>query len=115
MKTYIDESGKIVTVKITGRLNALSSEEFYASISDQINAGKYHFIFDCSELEHISSAGIRILFLLIRQLNQHDGRILISSPNRNLMQIFDMINLTKLLTIVDTPEEAAAQFISTEK
>jgi stage II sporulation protein AA (anti-sigma F factor antagonist) len=115
MKTYIDESGKIVTVKITGMLNALSSEEFYARVSGQIHEGKYYFIFDCSELEHISSAGIRILLLLIKQLQQHDGRILISSPKKNLMQVFEMTNLSKLLTIVDTLEEGTAQFFSTGK
>lgn len=115
MKTYIDESGKIVTAKITGMLNAMSSEEFYACISEQINAGKYYFIFDCSELEHISSAGIRILLLLIKQLQQHDGKILISSPNKNLMQVFDMTNLSKILTITDTLEESAAHFFSAEK
>lgn len=110
MKTYIDDSGSIVTLKITGRLNALSSDEFNAIITEQISAGKYHFIFDCSELEYISSAGIRVLFMLIKRLQQHDGRIVISSPNKNLLQIFDMIDLTKHLAIVDTLEEGIAVF-----
>jgi anti-anti-sigma factor len=110
MKIYTDDSGSVITLKLIGKLNALSSDEFNALVTGQINAGKYHYIFDCSELEYISSAAIRVLFMLIKRLHQHDGRIVISSPNRNLLQIFEMIDLTKYLTIVDTPEEAAGYF-----
>ena len=110
MEVIIEHTGKFAIVRMIGRLNALSSEEFHQMISDQIGEGVYQYLFDCSELEYISSAGIRILFLLLKKLQEHEGKIVIGSPNNNLLNIFEMIGLSAHMAIAPSVEEGIRKF-----
>ncbi len=106
MRIFIEDFPDYTIIKLKGRLNVLSSDELYDRVVEKYNQGTYHYILDLSELEYISSSGIRILYILLNKLGEHDGQLVIGAPNKDLLQIFELINLSFHFTIADTIEEA---------
>ncbi|MCD4772966.1 MAG: STAS domain-containing protein, partial [Bacteroidales bacterium] len=100
MEIYIEDSGEVNIIKMVGKLDAITSVEFHEKFFELINNGVFNFIIDCSSLEYISSAGIRVFYLALKKIKTTEGKIIISSPNENLIMIFDMIDFTAQFPIV---------------
>lgn len=88
----IDESkhGKAVVFSLEGRFDSTTSIELEKRILETINAGNHFIILDCSLVNYISSAGIRVLVRSHKELEKLHGKILLSSlpkPIENILYI----------------------------
>jgi len=54
---------------------------------------------DFAELEYISSAGLRILKLLHSDLLKKSGKLKLRNVNSSVMEVFDLVGLSGMLTI----------------
>ena len=91
---------------ITGRLDAITSPDLRNKIMSSIELGERSILLDCTNLEYVSSAGLRVLFEASFNLNQVSGNIKICSINNNVKKIFDMVDLTSEVAIFSSQEEA---------
>ena len=69
MKTEITESGNQVIASFSGRLDTAAAVQTAEDVKPLLEAENKEIILDCSQLEYISSSGLRI-FLSIRR-KQH--------------------------------------------
>ena len=63
--------GKTLTVALEGRLDTMTSPELSAEFDQSLNDAD-QLIVDCSKLEYISSAGLRVLMIMRKALS--DGK-----------------------------------------
>ncbi|PJZ58231.1 STAS domain-containing protein [Leptospira barantonii] len=54
-------SGNIFKLKLKGRLDSASAEDFYSYLKSKWDEGVRKFLFSCEELEYIESEGISVL------------------------------------------------------
>lgn len=54
-------SGNILKLKLRGRLDSASAEDFYSYLKSKWEEGVRKFLFSCEELEYIESEGIAVL------------------------------------------------------
>ncbi|MGH9844089.1 MAG: STAS domain-containing protein [Blastocatellia bacterium] len=93
---------------LKGRLdneNALSLEE---SLVKLIADGVRQLIVDCSQIEFIDNAGLRVLVNVARRIMDVEGRIALHSPSQAAKEIFDKTGFSMVSRIYDTREEAIA-------
>lgn len=62
---------------------------------------------DFSEVSYVSSAGLRVVLLAARYVQQSEGAFALCSLNPEVQKIFEMSGLTRILQIFRSPEEAA--------
>lgn len=87
------------TIAIDGRLDTMTSPELIAEI-EKVAPTNDKLILDVSELEYISSAGVRALVTAHKRMAQKGG-FTVKSPNKNVLEIIKLTGLTAILNIQD--------------
>lgn len=82
-------------IKLTGRIDTSNASEWEQKIMQQLSAETEND-FDASELEYISSAGLRVL-MKVRKKSAYEMRIFDVSPE--VFDIFDMTGFTELFKV----------------
>ena len=74
MKITIEKKDNAITVIIAGRLDTSTSVQAEKEFQTLYNTEAEEIIFDCSELEYVSSSGLR-LFLSVLKLSRSEGSV----------------------------------------
>jgi anti-anti-sigma factor len=100
----------IVIVSIKGRLDADSSGDAEKELDVFLKENKSRFLFDLSELEYLSSAGLRVLLGVAKAGRQTDGKIVLCCLNSIVKEIFEISGFDSLIPIRDSVEEGLKEF-----
>lgn len=96
-KTIITLKGELDTVAVQGLSDKLASV-IISDLNTANEAGK-QVTFDFSQLEYISSAGMRVLLQFNKQANEKGGSVVITGMSENILQIFQLVGFDKIFTI----------------
>ena len=89
---------KELTLSIEGRIDTITSQELETQISEEI--GNFNsLIMDFTDLEYISSAGLRVLIATHKKLNADGISFVIKNVNDAVREIFRMSGFDKILKI----------------
>ena len=91
--------GDKTIVELIGRLDTASVEEFNEEIAEIVAKNK-DIIFDCNELEYISSSGLRSLLNLHKQLKAKGGQLAIKNLQQTVKSVFDLTGFTMMMNII---------------
>lgn len=86
-----------LTITITGRLDTSTApqlEEELGLIASDINS----LIFDFTDLEYISSAGLRVLLKAQKKMNAI-GTMKVMNVNETILEVFTITGFDSILTI----------------
>ncbi len=97
MDTTVNFEGKVCTVTISGRIDTLTAPEL-ENIFNDIEPKADKIIFDMTEVQYISSAGLRALIVAHRAMSNKDGLIL-KGLNKNVKTIITLTGFDKQLNI----------------
>ena len=86
-----------LVIALKGELNTATAPELENVITASLNGVK-KLVFDFSELDYISSAGLRIL-LVSKKVMDKQGEMIIRHPNNSVREIFEITGFENILTI----------------
>lgn len=86
-----------VTLKIAGRLDTTTAPELEAAIDASLSVAR-ELVLDFTDLEYISSAGLRVL-LKAQKSMQKNGSMKICNANESIMEVFEITGFADILTI----------------
>ena len=90
-------NGTAATLKIVGRLDTTTAPELEATI-DACAAEVKELVLDCTALEYVSSAGLRVI-LKAQKLMTARGEMKLTHVNETIMEVFDITGFADILTI----------------
>lgn len=108
----ITQSEGIFQVYLNGYLDAHSAPQLETEIEKIIQGNNYKIIFEFSNLEYISSAGLGIFMTFIEEVRKNNGDIKLTNMTEKVKVIFDLLGFNMLFEIYPTLEEARAKFNS---
>ena len=97
MEIVKNRSGNALTVKVSGRIDSVTSTELEDSLQGELD-DVTDLTFDFSELEYMSSAGLRILLFSQRRMNKQ-GKMKVTGINDTVREIFEVTGFLGILTI----------------
>ena len=97
MNIQTTKDGAKATVAVSGRLDTTTSPELEAELKE-ILPDTEDLTFDFSELEYISSAGLRVLLSAQKTMNKQ-GSMKVTGINDVIKEIFDVTGFSDILTI----------------
>ena len=92
------ENGTQLTVILNGRLDTTTAPMMEGELKHSIN-GIETLIFDFSNLEYLSSAGLRVLLTAQKVMNRQ-GEMIVKNVNETISEIFEVTGFSDILTIM---------------
>ena len=99
MKTSIVESGNQLIARFSGRLDTPAAVQTAEDVKPLLEATNREIILDCTELEYISSSGLRIFLSIRKEAAAHGSRVIVRNINDDIRQVFMMTGFVSLFTI----------------
>jgi anti-anti-sigma factor len=85
---------------LRGRLDTDTSADLELAVQDLLAAGARDFLIDLREVSYVSSAGLRVLLALAKQLEGSKGRLRLCALSPAVNQVFEVAGFSKLFAIL---------------
>lgn len=99
MEVRISRENDTITAYCSGRLDTPGAQE----ISPQMNAlseeASGTIILDCTEMNYISSSGLRIFLMLRKAAAEKGGKVIVRGINNDIRSVFMMTGFLNLFEI----------------
>jgi len=102
------EENGFFRLKINGEVDASSSLELDKEIRALLDARKQNLLFDCTNLSYISSAGLGVFVSYVQTFKEKKGKFALSTLQPDVKDVFRLLGLDQVLTILDQEKEAIA-------
>jgi len=99
---------EIITVE--GYLDAHTFEQLDNVMLDLFSRGRVRLVVDLEKVDYISSAGAGVFIGNIGKAQDKGGNIVLLKPSENVKEVFELLGLTQIFTLVNTQDEALRQF-----
>ena len=96
MDITIQRSPSEVLVSLIGRLDTLASQEVSAKLEPLKSEASKTLILDCTQMNYISSSGLRIFLTLRKAAAAQGGRVVIRGLNNEIRSVFMMTGFMNL-------------------
>lgn len=92
-----EQKGTVLEVALEGHLDTMTAPELEAELSPCLDAAD-SLVLDFSDLEYISSAGLRVLLSMHRVMGDKGGMKVIHA-NEIIREIFDVTGFGDIITV----------------
>ncbi len=98
--------GDVLIVKLTGRLDSGTAPPAEESFARVLASGTPRLAIDMSQLEYISSAGLRVLLVVSKKVQQAQGKMVLFGLVPNVREVFSISGFDRIFSI--QADQAAA-------
>jgi len=92
MALTISQTPDPLTLTLTGRLDTHTAPDLDRELDRVLQAGDHkHLVFDLTNLEYLSSAGIRCLLRARKSLEPKGGKVVLLSPQPPVRKVLDIV------------------------
>jgi len=96
MKTTIQEQDGNMVAILVGSLDTAASAEVEKAMDPLNDVVGMDIIIDCTHLEYISSAGLRIFLGILQNAEEKGGHVYIKGINDNVRATFDLTGFSNI-------------------
>ena len=104
--------GSTDVIHIEGRVDASTSKDLEDAVMALVKNGSGAVVLDFTEVDYISSAGLRVLLVGLKALSAGDRRFALASLNPDVMDVVKLTGFDKLLDCYDGLDAAVASTVS---
>ena len=108
MNLTTERQDGVLSVRVTGRIDAGNVREFEETIRTAIEDGDRAVILDFEKLVYISSTGLRAVLMTAKSLWKRDATFALCSLVDVVRDVFHMSGFDKIIAIHPTRAEALA-------
>lgn len=102
-----EESVGVVTVMgVKGRIDSTTAPRLGQALAGTLAAAKNRLVLDLHATEYLSSAGLRVLLLAAKQVDQAQGKLVLCGLNDRVRDVFQISGFDSILTVCGHRDEA---------
>lgn len=95
----IVRNGNEVRINTGVRIDTINAGDFEREINPIITESGVKVVFDCSELEYISSSGLRVVLKAQKMVSANKGEMMLTGVKPQIKKVFDMTGFSRFLKI----------------
>jgi len=104
LKSYQENGATIV--EIIGHLDTMMAPEYEKQMTEMMSDGSKIFIADCTQLDYISSSGLRVLLITLKNITNKGGKFILFGMQESVFEVFKICRFDNLFSIVPDKHEA---------
>ncbi|MEH2144733.1 STAS domain-containing protein [Nostoc sp.] len=90
---------QVKVIKLTGNLNATTSQDFRQNITNILETGAKIVLVDFKDVTFMDSSGLGALVLAFKTLRAADTKLALCSINEQVRILFELTNMDKVFEI----------------
>ncbi len=109
LRIYLEKDNKdssFIVMNLKGFLDTYNSADFQREVNKIIESGFVKILFNCSELNYVSSTGIGAFTAFLKTLKQKNGDMVLSYLQPKVFEVFQLLGFSKFFNIAPSLEEA---------
>jgi|HigsolmetaAR201D_1030396.scaffolds.fasta_scaffold12377_2 anti-sigma B factor antagonist len=116
MDISIRQLQRVDVISLSGRLDASSSPELKREIDALLDKGRARLVLDLTNLETLSSAGLRVIAdarkraRAFKLTDLEGGDVRIAGPSKYIREVLDLTGFSTMLQIYDDTLSAVGSF-----
>ena len=103
-----EQVGDVVIVKLAGRLDSSTAQLAEEHLTRALADGTPRLAVDMSALQYISSAGLRVLLVVAKKVQQAKGKVVFFGLGSNVREVFAISGFDKIFAIQSDAASAIA-------
>jgi len=106
MNFVLEEKDKYAVLRLSGRIDATTSPVLDEKIEELLRKKHLRLLIDFTQVDYLSSAGLRFLLSATKRYKSLGGILVIYSVADEVMEIIKMAGFEKILKISSNEEKA---------
>ncbi|MEN2998346.1 MAG: STAS domain-containing protein [Brevinematia bacterium] len=106
----VEKIGDVVVVRLGGRIDVQSALELERQINEILGMNVNKIVFDFTDVQHLSSSGIRVLISSLRRTTANKGGIKLSNVSQSVRKILKLVELENLFNFYNSVDDALKAF-----
>lgn len=103
-----ESAGDVVVAKLAGRLDSQSAPSAEEQLTRLVESDAPRLAIDLTNLDYISSAGLRVLLLVARKVQQAHGKLALFGLAPGVREVFSISGFDTIFTVRDDAAAAIA-------
>ena len=108
MEITTERQDRILSVHVSGRIDAGNASEFEETVRTAIEDGDRTVIMDFENLLFINSSGLRVVLMTAKSMRRRDAAFALCSLSGGLLDVFRISGFDKIIAIHPTRADALA-------
>ena len=101
-----ERAGGTLIARADGRIDSSNSREFHSELEAAIADSDTSVVLDFEDVAYISSAGMRVILLAAKGLQQSGTEFVLCSMNDSIREVFKISGFDKIIAIHNSQAEA---------
>ncbi len=104
----IQRTGSAVVLIAEGHVDSATAPEFQSAICAAIESTDQMVILDLEKVPFMSSAGLRTVLMVSKDLQKRNARVAVCSPQQMVRDVFTISGFERIIGIYNTQHDALA-------
>lgn len=100
----------VTLIEVSGRVDSMTAGEFGESLSSQLDTDHVHIVLDLSQVDYMSSAGLREIVSALKAAKKAKGDVRIANPSGRVREVLEMAGLDTIFLIFTDLESAVNSY-----
>ncbi|MBN2547081.1 MAG: anti-sigma factor antagonist [Spirochaetes bacterium] len=100
----------MIILNLKGFLDTYNSADFQREVNKLIEGGYIKILFNCSELNYVSSTGIGAFTSFLKTVKMKKGDLVLSFLQPKVFEVFQLLGFSKFFNITNSLDEAKQIF-----
>ena len=110
MKITVAQESGITLIRISGSLDSLTCDEAQAVFDERIKNNEIRMVVDLSEVDYLSSAGVRVLLPALKSARQRGGDLYLAGLQEHVRKVLALAGFASIFKTFVTTEGAVGAF-----
>ncbi len=110
MKCSTRQQNDVTILEIEGKLDTMTAPAMRGEFDSLLANGQQTILVNLAKLDYISSAGLRVLLVLAKELRNVGGKLHLCNLNDTVREIFELSGFEGILNVFPSETEALAAF-----
>lgn len=96
-------------VRLEGRLDTATAPSLETTCSKLIASGAKRIVIDMAQLEYLSSAGLRVMLAVAKQLQAGGGRLTVCGAENIVLETLQLSGIPEIIPVCPTLDDALGE------
>ena len=112
MKITVTQESGVTLIRISGSLDSLTCDDAQAVFEERIKNNEIKMVVDFSEVDYLSSAGLRVLLPALKGARQRGGDLYLVGLQDNIRKVLSLAGFASIFKTYSTLTDAVGAFAS---